>query len=90
LWCGYSQVRLAKAIGISPNALNSIEKEHTQDPSARIIQRIARELKVSADFLLCLSDEMGGDVEPAAMDAVGEHTMADELVCPLAASTEGL
>ena len=58
MWRGITQSALARAIGISNNALNSIEQGHTKAPRSDIIQAIARELRVRADFLLCLTEEM--------------------------------
>ena len=68
MWRGMGQAELARAINISPNALNAIEKGHTQAPRSDIVQRIARVLNVSADFLLCLSDEL--DYEAAGLALV--------------------
>jgi transcriptional regulator with XRE-family HTH domain len=59
MWRGVTQAELARQIDISANALNAIEKGYTQAPRADIVQRIARVLRVSADFLLALSDELG-------------------------------
>jgi transcriptional regulator with XRE-family HTH domain len=64
MWRGIGQAELARAIGISSNALNSIELGHTKAPRSDIIQAIARELQVRADFLLCLSDKMEMDSAP--------------------------
>jgi transcriptional regulator with XRE-family HTH domain len=58
MWRGVGQSELARAIGISPNAMNSIERGHTKAPNSDILQAIARTLQVSADFLLCLSEKM--------------------------------
>lgn len=69
MWRGMTQAALARQIDISANALNAIEKGHTQAPRADIVQRIARVLNVSADFLLCLSDEL--HCEPTALATVG-------------------
>ena len=67
MWRGIGQAELARAIGISPNALNSIEQGHTKAPRSDIIQGIARELQVSADFLLCLKENMESELEAAAV-----------------------
>jgi|SoiMetStandDraft_2_1073263.scaffolds.fasta_scaffold157362_3 transcriptional regulator with XRE-family HTH domain len=58
MWRGVGQATLARAIGISPNALSQIEKGRTKAPGSDIIQAIARELRVRGDFLLCLTEEM--------------------------------
>jgi transcriptional regulator with XRE-family HTH domain len=67
MWRGVGQAELARRIGISTNALNAIEKGHTLAPRSDIVQRIARELQVSADFLLCLRDEMQRPVAGGAL-----------------------
>ena len=58
MWRGIGQAALARAINVSPNALNSIEQGHTKAPRSDIIQAIARELRVRSDFLLCLTEKM--------------------------------
>jgi transcriptional regulator with XRE-family HTH domain len=71
MWRGIGQAELARAIGVSANALNSIEQGNTKAPRSDIIQRIARELRVRADFLLCLTEKMESEIEPAAVAVVG-------------------
>lgn len=58
MWRGMRQTELAKAVGVSANTLNAIERGHTKAPNSVIVQQIARVLRVSADFLLGLSDEL--------------------------------
>jgi len=70
MWRGLGQAELARAIGISANALNSIEQGHTKAPRSDIIQAIARELQVRADFLLCLTEKMENESEAAAVALV--------------------
>ena len=68
MWRGKGQATLARTIGISPTSLSLIEKGRVQDPRSSIIRAIAKELRVSADFLFGLSEEMEReDPEPAAM-----------------------
>jgi len=50
------QVELARRIGISANALNSIEHGET-DPRVSRVVAIARELQVSANWLLGLDND---------------------------------
>jgi transcriptional regulator with XRE-family HTH domain len=50
-----SQIDLAKAIGISKNAMNQIEAGLT-DPRASRITSIARALHCSTDYLLGIED----------------------------------
>jgi transcriptional regulator with XRE-family HTH domain len=71
MWRGIGQAALARTIGISTNALNSIEMGHTKAPRSNIIQAIARELKVRADFLLCLTEEMESEEKPATVVLAG-------------------
>ena len=56
---GMSQTVLAARIGISKTAMNNIELGDTADPAASRVREIARALKVSADYLLGLTDEEG-------------------------------
>lgn len=55
---GRTQKEIAQAIGISPNSLTKIVRGDTVHPSALIIRDLARELEVSPDFLLGLSDDI--------------------------------
>lgn len=52
---GLHQIELARRIGISKNAMNTIEAGDA-DPRASRIAAIAQELQVSADYLLGLRD----------------------------------
>lgn len=64
---GMSQKFLAAQIGISPTALNQIERGETRDPGVSRIVAIARQLQVSADVLLGLKDvsvRMSEDMPP--------------------------
>jgi transcriptional regulator with XRE-family HTH domain len=79
MWRGVGQSELARAIGISPNSMNSIERGHTKAPNSDILQAIARTLQVSADFLLCLSEKMERDSTdtdpiPGPASSVENHT----------------
>jgi len=65
------QAELARAIGISANALVKIEKGETKHPLSDVIRNIAQVLRVSTDYLLGLKDEMESDREPADMVLVG-------------------
>ncbi len=55
---GRSQKDIAKAIGISENALTKIVKGATECPSGAVIRSLALELSVSADYLLAIGDEI--------------------------------
>lgn len=54
---GITQAELARRTGTSANAINLLEQGITYDPRASRIVAVARELKVSADYLLGLTDE---------------------------------
>ena len=60
---GMTQGTLAKRIGISKTAMNQMESGETIDPGVSRIREIARVLRVSADYLLGLSDEGGPESE---------------------------
>lgn len=63
---GVRQAELARSIDISANSLVKIEKGETKFPRSDVIQKIAQVLRVRADYLLCLSDEMESELEAAA------------------------
>lgn len=60
---GMSQAELARRIHISTQGMNLIESGKTPDPAASRVRAISKVLKVSADYLLGLTDkdESGGD-----------------------------
>jgi transcriptional regulator with XRE-family HTH domain len=64
---GMSQAELARRIGISTQGMNMIESGKTPDPAASRIKAIAQVLKVSADYLLGLSDDPESELEAAAV-----------------------
>jgi transcriptional regulator with XRE-family HTH domain len=64
---GAKQGELVRAIGISQNTLVKIEKGHTAHPRSDIIRDIARVLRVSADYLLGLKDDMDPEDAPAVV-----------------------
>jgi transcriptional regulator with XRE-family HTH domain len=55
---GRSQRNVAASIGLSANALSKIVRGETEDPGASIIAALARELGVSADYLLGLTSDI--------------------------------
>ena len=55
--CGLSQAELARRLKASVNAINMLEQDAIHDPRASRIIGIARELGVSADYLLGLQDD---------------------------------
>ena len=68
---GVRQAELARAIGISANALVKIEKGETKHPRSDVIRDIAQALRVTTDYLLGLKDEMESKLEPASVAVVG-------------------
>jgi len=62
---------LARAIGISANALVKIEKGATKHPRSDVIRSIAQVLRVSTDYLLGLKDELENERKPAGVAMVG-------------------
>jgi len=57
---GMSQAELARRIGISTQGMNLIETGNTPDPAARV-------LRVSADYLLGLHDNLETERKPTAV-----------------------
>ena len=66
-FCGMSQSALARRIGVSKQALYQMESGKTEDPGALKIKAIAIALRVNANYLLGLSEEMEGKRVPAAV-----------------------
>jgi len=62
---GMSQAELARRIHVSLTTMNKIESGETPDPRASRIKAIALALRVNANYLLGLSDEMEGKFVPA-------------------------
>jgi len=54
---GISQAELARRLRASVNAINMLEQDSIRDPRASRIIGIARELRVSADYLLGLTED---------------------------------
>jgi transcriptional regulator with XRE-family HTH domain len=64
-YCGMSQSALARRIKVSKQALYQMESGKTADPGALKIKAIAVELRVNANYLLGLSEEIEGKKVPA-------------------------
>jgi transcriptional regulator with XRE-family HTH domain len=64
---GMSQAELARRVKITTQSMNQIEMGKIADPAASRVREIARVLKVSADYLLGLKDEMESFLKPAAV-----------------------
>jgi transcriptional regulator with XRE-family HTH domain len=62
---GMSQAELARRVGISIQGMNLIEAGKTPDPAASRVREIARVLRVSADYLLGLKDDIEKERTPA-------------------------
>ena len=70
---GMSQAELARRIGISTQGMNLIEAGKTPDPAASRVREIARVLRVSADYLLGLTDEQDEKSSAASAQRSGLH-----------------
>lgn len=68
---GMSQAELARRVGISIQGMNLIEAGKTPDPAASRVREIARVLRVSADYLLGLKDDIDKEQLPVAVAVVG-------------------
>jgi transcriptional regulator with XRE-family HTH domain len=66
-YCGMSQSELARRIKVSKQALYQMESGKTEDPGALKVKAIAVVLRVNANYLLGLSDEIEGKFFPAAV-----------------------
>jgi len=64
-YCGMTQTELARRIKVSKQALYQIESGKTEDPGALKIKAIALVLRVNANYLLGLSEEIESPFEPA-------------------------
>jgi transcriptional regulator with XRE-family HTH domain len=64
---GVKQAELARAIGISANALVKTEKGETKHPRSDVLRDIAQVLRVSTDYLLGLKDGIGSELLAAAV-----------------------
>lgn len=85
---GLSQRDLARLLGLGINQINRYEVS-TNDPTATVLVKIAHELRVTADYLLGLSDTPQGlsspDLQPNERQlldayAVGDSSMIFKLV----------
>jgi transcriptional regulator with XRE-family HTH domain len=61
---GMSQSELARRIKVSKQALYQMESNKTADPGALKVKAIAMALRVSANYLLGLSDDDESESEP--------------------------
>jgi transcriptional regulator with XRE-family HTH domain len=66
---GLSQAELARAIKISPSAVNQIEKGHTQSLKAATALAMERVTGVAADWLMDGRGDPHGAAMPASRDA---------------------
>lgn len=58
----YTQEELAERLNMGVLQINRYENEKT-DPSADVVSRLAKELGVTADYLLGLADDPAGHLE---------------------------
>jgi transcriptional regulator with XRE-family HTH domain len=64
---GVGQAELARHIGLSTTALLKIEKGVTKSPRAEVIRKIAEALRVRAEYLLGMTEDMDDELKPAAV-----------------------
>lgn len=78
---GLSQVELGERIGLGENAIWRYETGKTE-PKGEIIARIARELDVSTDYLLGMTDYPGqyivGELTPREREAIAAWRRGDK------------
>jgi transcriptional regulator with XRE-family HTH domain len=55
-----TQKALAEAVGVSITTISRLEEGHTHLVNTGTLERLSRALRVSADYLLGLSDQRGG------------------------------
>jgi transcriptional regulator with XRE-family HTH domain len=68
---GLTQTALAKRIGVGNVTISRIEKGHVERIQMETLIALAQQLRVSADYLLGLTDEFPKEeIEPVG---VGEH-----------------
>lgn len=63
---GMTQEQLANRVGIHKGRVSQYER-NVIEPGAAILSKMAEELKVSADYLLGLSDQPTGKLSPVAL-----------------------
>ena len=68
------QKDVAEVLGVTPQAYQVYESKVT--PSAKVIKKIAEHYKVSADYLLGLSDNPAPPVKPAENEMTIEERLA--------------
>ena len=82
-YCGMSQATLARRIKVSKQALYQMESGKTADPGALKIKGIALALRVNANYLLGLSDEMTSEPLPTAESLVGTKRPRSRKTAPI-------
>lgn len=64
-----SQVELAKKLGVSKQSLSNWENDNIQ-PSIEMLYRLAVQLNVSADYLLCLDNRLFIEVTDLTLEEI--------------------
>jgi len=84
---GISMTTLADRIGVARNTLSRIVTGETADPASGIMVKIAKELRVSLDFLFALSEDLNpSELEAAAVAVVGAEDHDGRNSTPLRAA----
>lgn len=73
--CGKQQKQLAKDLKLSPARLSNYVNGHSE-PSLDILSLLCRELHVSADYLIGLTDSING-TEPSPVSVPRAHIARD-------------
>lgn len=71
---GWSQVELAKRLGVAKQTVSNWENENIQ-PSIEMLVRLAKLFNVSTDYLLGLDNSPRLDVEGLPADVVGHLSL---------------
>lgn len=74
---GWSQVELAKRLGVAKQTVSNWENENIQ-PSIEMLIRVARIFNVSTDYLLGLDDELRLSVHGLPTDVVAHLSLLIE------------
>ena len=82
-YCGMSQSELARRIKVSKQALYQMEGGKTEDPGVLKIKGIALALRVNANYLLGLSEDMQSEPLPTAEAAVNAKRPRSRKAAPV-------
>ena len=75
--CGWSQVELAKRLGLSKQTVSNWENDNIQ-PSIEMLMRLAKVFRVSTDYLLGLEQTPRLDIEGLPTNVVAHLSLLIE------------